>query len=493
MKATQPNTQPKLKPLWRVRRPMLSVFVCLLVAAGTLFGSLLIPRTFQASGAWTGNTDPILSQIDHPPLRELTNQLLTQKQVSTPAISLTTMAGNTPGLQVTARAQSAQQAVDRVDEWLAQRAAHLTSQLVTELTRLQTEHQTQVTEQQAQLDELEKQVFAARTLIADLSLPSHEQLAVQLSDAQQKLDQLTRQQAVYMGANRTLKGLLSRQKLLQQDLAMHQQLGRGDDDPSVRVVKDQLAKLNLRIDVIQKSAKLDREADAKLAAVSTEIDQLNKHIAVLRGKQQQLVEQSQAAKLLGELQPRYQQLNEQLAAHHQQLALIAHVLSGQAAWGHIRQASVMQANVIWPTLWHLAGLVVIAMLLTWVLLQLGLRASDRTLDVGMPIEQVMAMPILGQVTLVKRVSWVTRLCRVTVYPLASAAVVLLLCASVAAAYANLQLPRRSVGLWEMLSSPAAIQQIFYQPDELKALPPQTLPVVIELPSQRRPRLSDKSS
>ena len=38
MKATQPNTQPKLKPLWRVRRPMLSVFVCLLVVAGAVTG-----------------------------------------------------------------------------------------------------------------------------------------------------------------------------------------------------------------------------------------------------------------------------------------------------------------------------------------------------------------------------------------------------------------------------------------------------------------------
>jgi capsular polysaccharide biosynthesis protein len=472
---------------------MLSVFVCMLVAAGMLFGSLLIPRTFQATGAWTGNTDPILAQIDHPPLHELTQQLLVEKQLSTPAISLTSVAGRTPGLLVTTRADSAQQAVDMVDEWLAQRAAHLTGQLIAELTRLQAQHQTQVDEQQAQLDELEKQIFAARTLIADLSLPTHEKLAVLLSDAQQKLDQLTRQQAVYMGANRTLKGLLSRQTLLKQDLAMHQQLGRSDDDPAVRVVKDQLDKLILRIDVIQKSAKLDTEADAKLAAVSTEIDELHKHITVLRGKQQQLVEQSQAAKLLGELQPRYQQLNEQLSAHHQQLALIDQVLTDQAAWGHIRQASVMEASVIWPTLWHLVALVVIAMLVTWVLLQLVLRASDRTLDRGMPIEQSLDLPILGQVTLAKRVSWPARLCRVTIYPLASVAVLLVLCASVTAAYVNLQLPRQNVGLWQMFSSPTQLQQIFYQPDELKALPPQTLPVVIELPRETGPRLSDKSS
>jgi hypothetical protein len=82
---------------------------------------------------------------------------------------------------------------------------------------------------------------------------------------------------------------------------------------------------------------------------------------------------------------------------------------------------------------------------------------------------------------------------VTIYPLASVAVLLVLCASVTAAYVNLQLPRQNVGLWQMFSSPTQLQQIFYQPDELKALPPQTLPVVIELPRETGPRLSDKSS
>tara|TARA_B100000683_G_scaffold270202_1_gene308664 strand:+ start:46 stop:1224 length:1179 start_codon:yes stop_codon:yes gene_type:complete len=387
-----------------------------------------------------------------------------------------------------------QLAVDQVDEWLAQRAAHLTVQLADQLNMLSKQHRTQINQLTQQHDQLTTQIASAQSLIAVTDLPTHEQLAVQLSQTQQKLDQLNRQQAVYLGANRTLKGLLSRKKLLEQDLAMHtDRYGRGEDDPSVVLVKDQLAKLNVRIDVISQASKLDADADAKLAKVSGEIDTHKETMTVLRGKQQQLVEQSKAADTLGKLAPQLQTLNKQLSDHRQQLSLISEVLTGQIAWGHIQQASIDQSHVIWPTLGHIIFFAILGAVLCWGLLQLWFRHADRTMDHGMATEQSLAMPILGQVTFERRRHWLTGLCRLTVYPLVSIAVVLMLCVSLAAAYVNLHQPKDSTRLLELLASPASLQSLWQSRPMRHALPRRVLPVVIELPDQPVKQLSDKSS
>lgn len=494
MTAHQQTKSSRLKPLWRVRRPVLSVMVTALFAAAMLWSSLLVPRTFQATGSWVGNPDSRLTQIDHPPLLKIAEDVLKQSHLETPHITVMTIANASSRLLVTARANSARLAIDRVDEWLAQRAAHLTEQLATQLNRLTEQHQLQITMLITQRTQLTEQITAAQSLMTDSKLPTHEALAIELSNAQQKLDELNRQQAVYLGANRTLKGLLSRKQLLEQDLAMHQQrYGRDDDDPAVKLVKDQLAKLNVRIEVISEASKHDVDANAKLAKVSVEIDTIKQVIAAMRGKQQQLVEQAQAAQMLAKLVPQRQALDRQLGYHRHQLSLANDVLGGQVAWGHIQQATVEQTHVIWPSLKHILLFVSLAALLFWALMQWCLRLLDRTFDYGMPIEQSLDMAILGLVTFERRVSWLSRLCRLTVYPLVSAAVLVVLSLSLTVVYLNLHQPRESASLLQLLASPQHLMQIWYTTPQRHLLPPRALPVVIQVPDRSVKQLSDRSS
>lgn len=493
MTAQEQSQSKKLKPRWRVRRSILSLLVACSIAAGLLWSTLLFPRTFQAIGIWSGNPDPLLAQIDHPPLHQLAEEILKQHSVATPSITITPIT-TPPGVQVTAKAPSAQLAIDRVDEWLAQRAAHLTEQLATQLSLLSQQHESQITAMLSQRNEITSQLHAAQSLITDTSLQTHEQLAVQLSDTQQQLEQLTRQQAVYLGANRTLKGLLSRKQLLEQDLAMHQnQYGRGNDDPAVQLVKDQLEKLNVRINVISEASKLDTDADSKLAKVSAEIDVLKQTITLLRGKQQQLVEQAQATELIAKLSPQSQALERQLGYHRQQLALVDQVLNGHVAWGHIQQATAQQTTVIWPTLPHILLLTLSGALMSWIMMQLVLRLFDRTLDHGMPIAQSLDMPILGFVTFERQVSLLSRLCRMTIYPLATAMVVMVLCVSLAVAYMNVQQPHASTILLKLIASPQQLGQIWKLSPQRHVLPPRALPVVIQLQKRDENQLSNKST
>lgn len=494
MTAEDQTTIRRHRPRWRIRRPILSVLLSCLLAATLLWASLLVPRTFVATGTWSGNSDPLLAQIDHPPLHQLAANLLKQRDANDPAITLSPLPGQVPGLCVTARAASAVMAVDRVDEWLAQRAIQLTGQLQQQLTDLKDQQQTFITEQQSKYNALDEQIQAAQALMTVANLPTHEVLAVQLAQAQRKLSDLTAEQAVYLGANRTLKGLQSRKQLLEQDLAMHQQrYGRSDDDPAVLLVKDQLEKLNVRIKVISEASRLDEQADAKLAKVSGEIDATQQDITRLRSLQLQRVEQTQAAKVLGDLVPQRQALGNVIDYHQHQLNLINEALTGKVAWGHIQQASPSQTLVIWPTFGHIALLAILGAMLCWGLLQVFFRWADRTLDHGMLLDECLALPVLGQVIFPRRVSVFSWLCRLTVYPVATVCVLVLLGASLAAAYVNLQAPQSHAGLWQMFTSPVEVQRIWYRQFLPPAPIPRTLPVVIELPSRQIDQLSDKSS
>lgn len=494
--ATKASSQSfKLKPLWRIRRPILSVVLSCLVVAAMLWGSLLAPRTFEVSGQWVSHHEPLLSQIDHPPLHQLTATSFTQIQSDPSNIRLTLLTSSKVGLLVYTTALDSKQAVDQVNDWMAHRAEQLTKKLKQQLDELSSMHQSRMDADQPTLDQLTRQINQAQIQLANHTLVSSGQLAKQLNESELALEQLSRQQAVYMGANRTLKGLLARKKLLEQDLVMHQQrYGREDNDPAVKLVNDQLAKLNVRIDITSKSSKLDHQADAKLAAVSQQIDKQKQAIALLKAKQKQLDEHAAAKALIAKIQPQQHALSNRLAYHQKQHAFIDNALAGKVAWGHQQRATLEQTRVIKPTLKHIVLIALGVGFFSLILFQLIFRGLDQTLDRGMMLEDYLGMPVLGEITFNKQVGFLRWTKRMTVYPLIATSIMLILAVSLGVVYIHLHSIIPAPG---SPGSSAVFINLFRQQtdDKIEKQPvkPQTIPVVIELKPIPTKQLSGKGS
>ena len=489
----------KLKPRWRIRRPGLSIALCSLVTSTLLFASLLAPRTFTASMQWHANSDPLLNQIDHPPLHKLTSQILKQPLTDAHAnLQFTTRLGLNPSLLITATAPSAKDAVNRIDQWVTQRRATLTTQRQNQLAICKAQHQSIINQDQLKLEKLTRQIETAQAQVWPTALPTHQVLSQQISDAQKKLEQLTRQQAVYLGAHRTLKELYARRKLLEQDLARHQQLYGSDDKvPAVILVKDQLEKTDLRIKIIAQASKLGDQADAKIASVTRQINQARQTITLSLKQKKQLTQHTGAMTLINQLRPEHQGLSNQLAYHQQQVDLIDQAQLRQITRGASKQATLIETRVIWPTLKHVICFALLGGLIAGVIIQLRLRLTDKTLDLSMPIEESLGLPVLGHIALNHRSRALIWLQRLTVYPLVSVAVMLILCISLAASYEHLHSLNPVTKIWNLFYSPKQAVQRFLSP-VINRSPsvidqPKPLPMVIQITTPVSEQLSDKAS
>ena len=489
----------KLKPRWRIRRPSLSIALCSLVTSALLCASLLTPRTFIASTQWHASSDPLLNQIDHPPLHKLASQILKLPHTANHTnLQFTTLAGLNPGLLITATASSATEAVNRVDQWVSQSTAALTLQLQNQLAICNAQHQSILNEDQLKLQKISRQIKAAQAQVWPTALPTHQVLSEQISQSQKKLEQLTRQQAVYLGANRTLKELYSHRKRLEQDLAMHQQrYGQDDNAPAAKLVTDQLEKIDLRIEIISKASKLGDHADAKIAAVAKALSQARQTITRSLEQQKKRVQHTNAMALINQLRPEHQGLSNQLTYHQQQVDLIDQAQLRQFTWGATQQASLTQARVIWPTLGHVICFALLGGLVTGVVIQLRLRMKDKTLDQSILIEEALGLPVLGHIVLNHDSGVMIWLRRLTVYPLVSVAVMLILCLSLAASYMHLHSITPSTEIWNLLHSPKqAVQSLFNTATNRRGSPidrPKPLPVAAQINTLIAEQLSDKAS